>query len=206
MLRDALDAPGVRYACVADPGTGQVVAAHVAAATVARTPADGSAPAVEAAGPAEGVPGGVAVVLGWAGAETATPAGARFEDAVITTGATYHLVRTLHRDGATLLAYLQVDRVRGNLALARRALLALPSNPTTVPVQGSAPAAERIPPAAIPLPRRAPAGQPPPAPAPTSTATEPPDRPGSRWSDDLRTMARILTGLRRLDRPSATES
>ncbi|GAA1392426.1 hypothetical protein GCM10009613_37080 [Pseudonocardia kongjuensis] len=211
VLRDALEAPGVRYACVADPATGQVVAAHgtpaAAGPRATRPPLPAlSAPSARSGGPGPGtVPEAVAAVLGWAGTEIATAAGPRFADAVISTDVAYHLVRTLHRDGAPLLAYLQVDRVRGNLALARRALLALPADPVPVPAQPSAPEAERLPPVAIPLPRRAPAPavQPPP---PASTAAEPPDQPGSRWSHDLRTMARILAGLRRLDRPSATES
>ncbi|BBF98893.1 MULTISPECIES: hypothetical protein [Pseudonocardia] len=225
MLREALGAPGVRYACAADPATGQVVAAHGTAATGEPPPAADDLPDPSAAAPGGGavpggggaVPGGVAAVLGWAGAEAAaTDTGARFEDAVITTDRAYHLVRTLHRDNAALLAYLQVDRVRGNLALARRALLTLPSEPIAVPnaepiavpAQTAAPEAERIDPVAIPLPRRAStaAVEPPPPSPPVSTASEPPDRPGSRWSDDLRTMARILAGLRRLDRPSTTES
>ena len=249
-----LDAPGARYACLADPATGAVVAAHGTARW-------GPGP-VDADGPPGGVPGDAAAVLGWAATESApAAAGPAFADAVITTDAVYHLVRVLPRDDATLLAYLQVDRARGNLALARRALLALPvtsddtgrspapaaPTPTAyplVPAQAPAPEAERTPPLPVPLPRRAPgsvahrppAGLPPPALAPAAVPTPapaapppgetpagtptgtptgedtgedtaapagplsgPPDQPGRRWADDLRTMARILAGLRRLE-------
>lgn len=253
VLRGALDAPGARYACLADPATGAVVAAH----GTARWGPD----PVDTDGPPGGVPADASAVLGWAATESApAAAGPAFADAVITTDAVYHLVRVLPRDDATLLAYLQVDRARGNLALARRALLALPvtsddaghspapaapapaAHPV-VPAQASAPEAERTPPLPVPLPRRAPgsvthrppAGLPPPALAPAAVPTPapaappstetpnettgtttgeagaedtaapagplsgPPDQPGRRWADDLRTMARILAGLRRLE-------
>ncbi|MBP2364714.1 hypothetical protein [Pseudonocardia parietis] len=296
-----LDAPGARYACLADPATGAVVAAHGGA----------GAPSGTGAGDPPGtVPADAAAVLGWGSAETGSgTAGPSFEDAVITTGASYHLVRAFSRDGGPLLAYLQVDRAHGNLALARRALLALsrtdreqPAAPTgpaaatrpepairpeaatgpataadpeaaadpevaarpaapadpeaaarpaaaadpeaatrpaapadpqaaarpavpaprsdttgdgrapVVPAQARAPEGERTPPPPVPLPRRE-TGAPPPALPPAAGPTEPPpdpddqaaaspsappDQPGGRWADDLRTMARILAGLRRL--------
>ena len=199
LLRGVLDAPGVRYACLADPATGSVLAAHTHAGPDGAT---GS------------VPDDAAAVLGWGSVETGHGAGPSFEDAVITTGATYHLVRSLPRDGAAMLAYLRVDRVRGNLALARRALLALPTDAAphhggavAVPEQAGAPEAEQTPAPPIPLPRREapltastpPTAPPAPPPQPAPLAV-PPDQPGGRWADDLRTMARILAGLRRLDR------
>ncbi|MBC3194423.1 hypothetical protein H7X46_25565 [Pseudonocardia sp. C8] len=207
VLRGVLDAPGVRYTCLADPATGAVVAAHGRAG-----PGD----------PAGAVPDEAAAVLGWGAAELGPgAAGIGFQDGVITTGATYHLVRTLRRDGTTMLAYLQVDRVRGNLALARRALLALPTDdqvpvphprrPGETPEPAGRSAADRAP--AVPLPRReaGPGGAPPSAVAPSTSPSgatgevpavplsAPPGQPGGRWADDLRTMARILAGLRRLD-------
>lgn len=262
VLRGVLDAPGVRYACLADPATGTVVAAHGASGP-GPVP-DGPAPGPPGSGPAGGaVPGDAAAVLGWGSAEIGAGApGRSLEDAVITTGEAYHLVRVLSRGDAALLAYLRVDRVRGNLALARRALLALPTNPSrpattaagagtstaavvpaqrdgrttgrpadpgpravVVPEQAPAPAAERSP-SPVPLPRREPGpvdtgpepGTPPASLAPAArpaggsagevpgTSAGPPDRPGGRWADDLRTMARILAGLRRLDVPPRTES
>lgn len=228
-LRGVLDAPGARYACLADPATGAVVAAHGGA---------GTRPGTGAGDPPGTVPADAAAVLGWGSAEAGSgPAGPSFEDAVITTGASYHLVRAFSRDGGPLLAYLQVDRAHGNLALARRALLALsrtdPEQPAAaagpvvpaprsdatgdgrapvVPAQARAPEAERTPPPPVPLPRRE-TGAPPsalvPADGPTEpppdpddqaavSASAPPDQPGGRWADDLRTMARILAGLRRL--------
>ncbi|OLL75164.1 hypothetical protein Ae168Ps1_3564c [Pseudonocardia sp. Ae168_Ps1] len=241
----------MRYACLADPVAGTVVAAH---GTTGHDPEpDGGHPPAGSDDPAGAVPDDVAAVLGWGSAE-AGRTGPAFEDAVITTGEAYHLVRVLPRDGTALLAYLRVDRVRGNLALARRALLALPADPSppantsilepappatdhpdatastmprlpavVVPEQAAAPAVERTPRPVIPLPRREPgpaggSGTPPaalaPAPRtagpaaadePAAVPSGPPDGPGGGWADDLRTMARILAGLRRLDRSPTTD-
>ncbi|MBN9759484.1 MULTISPECIES: hypothetical protein [unclassified Pseudonocardia] len=191
--------PGTGYACVADPATGELVAA-----------------AGERAVP------GLAEVLDWGAAQVGGP-GPVFEDAVVTTReGDHHLLRALPRDGAApLLAYAHLDRSGSPVALARRALRPAgatpartpeptptatstdqqvkatigapvatrpvmrvrPVTPATsppgrvdtppatiaVPSPTPVPGAERTPAPAVPLPRRAP------GPAETSDAADPPD-------------------------------
>ncbi|OLM11432.1 hypothetical protein Ae717Ps2_5433c [Pseudonocardia sp. Ae717_Ps2] len=111
LLRTVLGVPGTGYACVADPATGELVAA-----------------AGERAVP------GLAEVLDWGAAQVGGP-GPVFEDAVVTTReGDHHLLRALPRDGAApLLAYAHLDRSGSPVALARRALRPAGATPARTP-------------------------------------------------------------------------
>ncbi|MEJ8282221.1 hypothetical protein [Pseudonocardia spirodelae] len=121
LLRDVLDVPGTGYACVADAGSGEILAA----------------------GGGRDVPG-LAAVLGWGAAELAA-GGPAFEDAVITTTTGHHLLRAVTRDGGPpVLAYAHLDHTGTPLALVRRALRPAPGpRPGTLPRGPAAPAPAR---------------------------------------------------------------
>ncbi|MEQ3551265.1 hypothetical protein WIS52_12355 [Pseudonocardia nematodicida] len=141
-LRDVMDVPGARYACITD-----LAGAVLAARGDGGGSGGGEVPAPDPAGTAAAAappPDQATTLLGWGRGQAA------LEDVVVTTGQAYHLVRTLPRGGDALLAYLRVDRSRGNLALARRALQALPGNPS--------PPAQMLAPPVPDTARRGPAG------------------------------------------------
>lgn len=100
-------------------------------------------------------------VLSWARrlADVSRERGRAMEDVVLTTGTAFHLVRSVPGIGEDLWVVLRIDRERGNLALARRALAALgtrgpagpralSAGPTTsaAPSSGSFPAPRPVPP------------------------------------------------------------
>lgn len=241
-LGNVMEVPGARYACAADPATGTLLAglAAPARATSGAATRGFAAPGVSAPGGAAPEPPGrppgdrhddvpadltdaVAAILGWAGAETGRPG---FQDAMVTTERTHHLVRALYGTGGPVLLYLLLDRDRGNLAVARRALAAARPGtaernatgragspgraPVVVPRAGPAPDEPPVPvPVPVPLPRRASgeaASRAEPRETPEEVPVPPAAPPGGRWADDLRTMARILAALRRTDRSHTTES
>ncbi|MFP5068785.1 hypothetical protein ACLFMI_03845 [Pseudonocardia nantongensis] len=138
-----LEVPGARYACVADPVTGAVVATRGFPATHADEPAGSGTPNGPRVPDGAGAPGGsgtpvgsdapdgtAVALLDWARTEDAR---AGFEDAMITTERAYHLVRAAHGASGRVLVYLLLDRSRGNLALARRALARWPGSTATAP-------------------------------------------------------------------------
>ena len=98
-LRDIARIPGARYSCVADGVTGDVLAEHGQAG-----------------------PDPAAAVRWGTGLRTALRPSGELEDVMIAAEATYHLLRLVRADDRTVLVHVSVDRARGNLALARRAL------------------------------------------------------------------------------------
>ncbi|MFP5021113.1 hypothetical protein [Pseudonocardia phyllosphaerae] len=179
-LARVLDVPGARWACVDGPGA-------------------------VAAGPGAPDRATVDALVAWARAEHGRRPG--FEDAMITTERSHHLLRALPGDA---VGYLVLDREQGNLALARRALAELAGPGTTVapaavPSRAAAPPAACVP---LPAPRRprrpsaaavaGVAGTAAAVPAPRVPGAVPAP-PGGRWADDLATLARVLTALRRMD-------
>lgn len=98
-LREIASIPGARYSCVADDVTGDVLAEH-----------------------GRSDPDPAAAVRWGTGLRAALRSSGELEDVMITAEGTYHLLRLVHADSRTVLVHLSVDRIHGNLALARRAL------------------------------------------------------------------------------------
>lgn len=98
-LRDIASIPGALYSCVAEDVTGHVLAEHGRAG-----------------------PDPAAAVRWGSGLRAALHASGGLEDVMITAAGTYHLLRLVRADSRTVLVLLSVDRVHGNLALARRVL------------------------------------------------------------------------------------
>ena len=108
MLARLLGLAGAEYCCVADAALGKVVE--------------------EAGARSSAEEGTTLAVLGWgSSAAVVLSVGATdaLDDLIVTTRRSYHLVRVLDPgSGGPLLVYLRVDRRRGNLAVARRGLMA----------------------------------------------------------------------------------
>lgn len=150
-LREMVTIPGARYSCVADDVTGDVLAEH-------------------------GRPGtDPAAAVRWGSRLRAAlrPAG-ELEDVMITAEGTYHLLRLVRTDARTVLVHLSVDRARGNLAMARRALGAVRFDGTT-PVAPQR--KEETPVTPVSAATAALADQPARAPQPTALPVRTPRRP-----------------------------
>jgi hypothetical protein len=153
LLDELLQVPGAIYCCVADGAMGKVLASSGVA--------DQDGANVHLA------------VLGWgATAEGYLAAAAHDEldDLIVTTRRAYHLVRELHGWSQPLLAYLQLDRRRANLAVARRSLA------TARPRGGAVPQPRQhrempVQPAPVAVPS-GPATRPTPAPPPVANGRE----------------------------------
>lgn len=164
-LRDIARIPGARYSCVADGVTGDVLAEH---------------------GQADPDP---AAAVRWGTVlRTALRPSGELEDVMIAAEGTYHLLRLVRADDRALLVHVSVDRARGNLALARRALgdvrfdAATPAAPQAIEVTP----APHVPSSAAVPEQRAPV--PPPAALPVRTPRRPdpiPERPARRPSASL---------------------
>jgi hypothetical protein len=142
VVEELLQVPGATYSCVADSGIGEIVSS-----------------AGNEGGDLEDT---AAAVLSWgrsAAGHLSSVSADEFDDLMITSRRSYHLVRQVDDgSGRLMLVYLRLDRGRSNLAVARRALATarLQDAAAAIPQQRSAPVvpalAQLSPPAAEPLP------------------------------------------------------